>query len=199
MQDADPSHTYTVTMNRTFNSNTENRITIATSGIFLSLLWATGPRAASAAATLLGFNVTDRTGSTSYQGNNSSGTILIPSLYGYNYLSPDFMRNLFGTVSITAGGLKEAIVWNIQRFFQVEFKHQPYSKVVNEWTPFLTWAIQQRPIEFTPEITSPTVFYQATLESTSADQKGLGFTMPEELPEMPFFYHTGNMKFRQIL
>lgn len=200
MQAADPSNTYQATIDRTVNGGTENRITISTTtSSFLSLLWLTGPRNFTAAASLLGFNNTDETGATTYTGQNSSGVVLIPDYSAYNYLGPDFMRTVFGTVSITAGGIKEAIVWQVQRFFQAQFKHQPYSKVVNEWTPFMTWAVQQKPFEFTPEITSPDAFYQATLESTAADGKGLGFTMAEELPEMPFYYGTGMMKFRQIL
>lgn len=199
MEAADPSNVYTVTMDRTIMGGTENRITIATGGSFLSLLWLSGPRNFTSAHALLGFNQTDDIGATFYTGENSSGIVLIPTLYAYSYLGPDFKRTVFGTVSITAGGIKEAIVWQIQRFFQAEFREQAYSKVISEWTDFLTWSIQQKPMEFTPEISSPTVFYQATLESTAADGKGLSFEMTEMLPDKPFYYKTGMMKFRQIL
>lgn len=199
MKAVDPTRTYSVTIDRTVNSGTENRITILTSGTFLSLLWQTGPRNFTSACTLLGFNQVDNTGNTTYTGQNTTGTVLIPDWYAYSYLGPDFMRTIFGAKSITAGGIKEAIVWQVQRFFQAEFKHQPYAKVVSEWTDFMTWAIQQKPFDFTPEITSPTVFYPCTLEQTQADGNGMGYTMQEELPEMPFYYRTGILKFRQKL
>lgn len=199
MEAADPLNTYTATIDRTISGGTQNRITISTSGTFLSLLWQTGPRNFTSAYALLGFNQVDNTGSITYTAQNSSGVVLIPDYFAYNYLGPDFMRTVFGTVSITASGQKEAIVWQIQKFFQAEFKHQPYAKVIGEWTSFLTWAIQQKPFEFTPEISSPNTFYQATMETTGADGKALGFVMKEELPDMPFLYGTGLIKFRQIL
>lgn len=199
MEAVDPLNIYSASIDRTTLGGTENRITISTNGAYLDLLWLTGPRNFSSACTLLGFNQVDNTGATSYTGNFSSGIILIPDYFAYSYLGPDFMRTVFGAKSITASGIKETIVWQVQKFFQAEFKHQPYNKVVTEWTDFLTWAIQQKPFEFTPEISSPSVFYQATLETTGADGNGMGFSMAEELPEMPFLYRTGTMKFRQIL
>lgn len=197
MTAADPANTFTASANRTFAGNTENRVFISTSATFFSLLFGTGSRSASSVAPLIGFNPVDYTGLTSYGGNHSAGTALIPELYGYNYLGPDFMRTNFGSVNIAADGTKEAIVFSIQRFFQVEFRYEPEDKVIAEWAPFFTWMIQQRPLEFTPNITSPTVFYDATLESSSSDMKGLSYAMKEMLPQFPFLYTTGNMKFRQ--
>jgi hypothetical protein len=199
MEAADPLHSFSATINRTVNSGTENRISIGTNGTYLDLLFLTGTRNASSADSLLGFNHADYTGATGYTGSVSSGTVLIPDYIGYNYLGPDFMRNVFGSLSVTAGGIKEAIVWQVQQFFQAEFKHEPQQKVIDEWMPFLVWAIQQRAFEFTPEITNPTVFYECTLESSPADGKGLGYIMQEQLPEMPFLYRTGLMKFRRKL
>jgi hypothetical protein len=56
--------------------------------------------------------------------------------------------------------------------------------------------IQQRQFEFTPDLTAPTIFYDVTLESIPADGKGLGFMGMEMLPDFPFQYDTGLMKFR---
>src|SRR5437868_3980949 len=50
---------YTVTADRTYLSGTENRVTISTSGTYLSILFQTGTRAASSCASLIGFNGTD--------------------------------------------------------------------------------------------------------------------------------------------
>lgn len=199
MEAADPDNEYFITIDRDINSGTENRVTFQTSGTYFDLLWLTGPRNATSAHALYGFDQLDRTGATAYTGENSSGIVLIPSYFAYTYLGPEFMRTVFGTVSITAGGIKEAIVWQVQEFFQAEFKHQPQTKVIAEWTPFLSWAIQQKPFEFTPMITDPGTYFGATLETTGTDGKGLGYVMAEELPDMPFLYRTGVMKFRKIL
>lgn len=196
LEAADPNHTYTVTANRTISGGTQNRVTISTSGTYLDLLFASGPRAASSVDSLIGFAHTDRTGSTSYTGTSSAGTVLQSTLYGYNYLSTDHMRKVFGALNVSASGQKEAIVFQIQKFIQVQFKYEPTVKFTNEWVPFLTWAIQQRSFDFTPEVNSPSVFYNVTLEKTGADGKGLAYTAKEMLPDFPFLYDIGVLTFR---
>lgn len=196
MQEVDPSNTYTVTADRTVMGGLENRITIATSGAFLSLLFASGPRTTTTVAPLIGFTVADQTGSTSYTGTSSAGTVLVPDYVGYNYLGTDFMKKVNGAVNISASGVKEAVVFQVQHFWQVQFKYEPQAKVISEWSPFLEWAIQQRLLEFTPEISSPNSFYEGTLEKTSDDGKALGYKMTEMLPNYPFNYDTGLMTFR---
>lgn len=196
MEAADPINEYAVTANRTINDGTENRVSIGTSGTYLDLLFATGPRIASSVNLLIGFPSLDFSGLTSYTGTSSAGTPLISEYAPYNYVAPTMMRNVFGAVNIAADGTKEAIVWQIQKFFEMNFKFEPEAKVITEWTEFMTWAIQQKPLEYTPEITSPAVFFDCTLESTDRDAKGLGFKMKEQLPDFPFYYQTGILKFR---
>lgn len=197
MQAADSTNTYGVTANRTVNGGLENRITISTSGVFLSLLFSTGSRAASSVASLIGFSG-DQTGSTNYTSTSSAGTRLIPEFAGYNYLGPEFDRKVQGVVSITASGQKEALVWQIQHFISVEFKYEPTAKWIVEWLPFVDWMITQKLFEFTPEYESnPNTFYEVTLETSSNDGKGLGMIGKEMLPQFPFNHQTGPMKFRE--
>lgn len=195
----DPNNTYTATADRTMAGGTQNRITISSSNTYFQMLFSSGPRASSNCAALLGFTPTDKTGATSYTGSFSTGLALLPTRVGYNYLGPEFMRKVFGAVNISTSGLKEAIVYNIQQFFQMEFKYEPQTKVINEWVPFLEWAIQQRGLEFTPDISDPTVVLDCTLESTEDDGKGLGYRMNEMLPDFPKFFRTGTLKFRRTL
>lgn len=202
MEAVDIVNTYTLTADRTISSGTQNRVSIATSGAFLSLLFASGPRTASTSAPLLGFAVTDRTGSMSYTGTTSSGTPLltgdsyVPSQIGYNYLGPDFDQKVFGVKNVSASGLKEAVVYGIQKFVSVEFLYQKKTKVVTEWNPFMVWAIQQKYFEFTPEITSPSVVYEVTFEVTDADGNGMAFRFKEQLPQFPNEYRTGTLRMR---
>lgn len=197
LQSVDTLHIYTATANRTISGGTQNRVTISTSGPFLSLLFFTGSRAASTAAPILGYTSTDKTGATSYISQFTSGTALVTNLAGYNYLSPDFMRKNFGSLNVSSSGVKEAVVFSVQKFWQAQFKFIPKATVVAQWTPLMTWMILQKLIEFTPEVSVSSVFYEGTLESSKGEGKGLGFSFTEQLPQFPNLYDTGLMKFRQ--
>lgn len=197
LQAVDPSRTFTVTVDRTISGGLENRVTIQTSGTHFEILGASGPRVASSVLPLIGFNSTDYTGGTSYAGSSSAGTVLIPRLPVYNYKSPKHKKQVSGNVNISASGVKEAVVYSVQTFFVGEFKHEFQSVVESDWSPLTDWIIQQRLLEFTPDITNPTTFYQCTLERTEADSKGLGHEMIEEISEgLPGLFRTGSMTFR---
>lgn len=196
MEAADPSNHYSPTANRTISGGTQNRVTIATSGSYLDLLFGSGPRVASSVGPLIGFAPSDRTGTTTYTGTTTAGTALVTEREVYNYTGPDIQKAIFGAVNVSASGDKEAIVWQVQKFFDFNAKFEPEAKVLTDWSDFMTWAIQQKPLEFTPEVTTPTLFYNCTLEGTAQDGKGLGFKMQEQLPDFPFYYQTGQLRFR---
>lgn len=193
---ADPDHTYTLTADRTIAGGTENRITIASDGTYLDLLFASGPRASSSIRYLIGFAAVDRTGATSYVGNATTGTSMISTQIGYNYLGPQHSRKVFGAVNVSASGRKETVTFAIQQFCQVQFKHEPETRIVGSWVPLLEWMIQQRLFEFTPEISNPGTFYEVTLERSGADGKGLAYGFREMLPQFPFYYDLGLLMFR---
>ena len=197
LQGADSDHVYTCTVDRTIAGGLENRLTISTSSSHFELLFSSGPRSASTLAPLIGFATVDRTGATTYTGSTTCGTSLIPTWIGYSYLSPDFHQEIFGNVNVSASGAKEAVVHGTQKFWQVNFQHEPEEKVISEWKPFMQWAISQKLLEFTPEISNPSVFYQGTLDKTEASGKGLGYRFVEELSNnMANYYKTGNLTFR---
>ena len=197
MTEQDTTNTYQVTVDRTQNGGLENRVTITTLGTHLQLRFGTGPRVASSISSLIGFAATDRTGALFYTGTSTAGTALVPELVGYNYLPPAFKRKVQGAVNISASGEKEALVFQMMLFWQVEFQHEPETKITLQWVPLVDWMVQQRGIEFTPEISTPNTFFDGTLETSSADGKGLAFNFDEMLPDFPFFYKTGRMTFRQ--
>ena len=193
---ADPTRTYYTSIDRTVGGGLENRLSISTSGTFLSLLFGTGPRIGSSCAYLIGFDPVDLSGLTLYQGSHTAGTSLITEYVGYNYLSPIMYRKVFGASNVSANGDKESVVFQIQRFIQVEYRHEPQSKVESQWYPFVDWAIQQRLFEITPDISSPLEYYEVTLEKTEADGKGLAWRFREELPNFAFRYTTGSITMR---
>jgi hypothetical protein len=196
---ADPLNTYTVSVNRTIAGGTQNRVTIATNGAYLSLLFSSGAHAAASPAYLLGFQSYDQNGKTSYTATSSSGTIIIPVQNGYNWVSPTRNRVVMGSVNVAASGSKEAITFQLQQFFSVDFRYETENTIDDVWQYFFNWAIQQKEFEFTPEITNPNVFYPCTLETTEEAGNGLAWQAKEMLPEFPGLYQLGKMKFRVIL
>jgi hypothetical protein len=192
-QSVDPINTYTFSVNRTISGGTENRITLTSTDTVFSLLFATG--VASNPASLIGFSPLDYTGALNYTGFASAGSTLIPNQLAYTFLSTENKIKNYGVRNISASGLKETITFAIQYFLQAQFKYIPEQTYESEWYPFVQWAIQQRPFEFTPEISSPTVFYNVTFDDPD---QGMSFTAPEMLPDFPGLYSTPLMVFRQI-
>lgn len=197
LQAFDSVNTYTVTADRSVAGGTQNRITITSSGSFFQILFATGPRATSSCASLLGWPPIDLTGSVSYTSFFTTGTQLVTDMPGYTYVSEEQNQKVFGTVNVSASGVKEAIVFSFQKFISIEFKYEPKLKVNTEWLAFMQWSIQQRRFEFVPEISSPNVFIDVTLEKTQEDGKGLGFKFMEMLPQLPNLYRSGVLTMRK--
>lgn len=188
---ADPLNKYAFSVDRTVMGGLQNRVTLSTTNTYLSIFFSTGNP--SNPASLIGFNQSDYTGATSYLGSSTCGTVLVPTQLGYNYLPPEVMRKNFGVVNVSTSGQKEAVVYNLQRFFQVLFKYISENDLASQWTPLVDWMIQQRELEFTPQISSPNLFYSATLEGPGG---GLEINFQEMLPDFPFEYQTPLMKFR---
>jgi hypothetical protein len=192
---ADPTNTYTFTISR--NLLIENRITISTNGIHLELLFGSGPSVAAGIASTIGFLSMDYTGATTYTGANTAGIALLTQYAGYNYIPPDLYETVQGAKSVSASGIKESIVFQIQEFLELEFKYEPASKI-SQWNSFFQWAIQQREFEITPEYAIYNTVYRVTLEKTTQDSNGLGFKFKEMLPQFPDEYQTGVLTFRKI-
>jgi hypothetical protein len=191
-----PAFVGAFSINRTIALGTENRTTLTSASGTFDLMFGTGPRSTTSCAAILGFNAANYTGANNYTTAATAGTALITEREGYSYLGTDFIRRVQGQVNISASGEKEAVIFQVQRFWQTEFKFEPEAKVMTEWTPMMEWLIQQREFEFTPEISVPNTVYEGTLEKTDADSKGLGFELKEMLPDFPFYYRTGMMQFR---
>ncbi len=198
MNTADPSNTYTVTIDRTVSSNLQNRITIATSGTFLSLLFSSSTLATASIRDMINFGHADLTGSTSYQNSTTSGTSLQTTFYGFNYQTPTVNLRTIGSQNLSARGDKEVVWWSVQQLLNVEFRYEAQANVLAYWQPMIAWMVKGRPIELTPEINTPATTYSVTLDKSSADGKGLGFQMKEMIPDFPFVYSTGPMEFRLV-
>lgn len=196
MKVADPVHSFYSTADRTVNDGTENRVSIGTTHTFLSILFGSGPNALTSIGSLIGFLSSDYTGDTEYEGSSSAGIPLVPDWFGTSYQPPEVNLKNFGAVNVSASGEKESIVWAIQRFIIVTFPYEPGAIALVDWPDFIEWAIKQKPFDFTPEISLPSIVYDVTLEKTPQDGKGLAWALTEMLPNFPFTYTTGAITMR---
>lgn len=196
MQAVDPNNLYTVTANRNIMGGLENRTSIATSGAYLDILGLTGPRVASSALPLIGWNSMDYTGATTYTGQSTSGTVLVPQFVGYNFIPPTINIKNFGAVNVSISGDEEAVTFALQKFWQAQFKWETTASLV-AWTALFLWIIQHRSIDFTPDITDPTTFYTGVIVSTATDGKGLAWKPTEMLSiQQPDTWDIGLCVFR---
>lgn len=193
---ADSNNVYTATAARTFAGGTQNRITLATSGAFLSLLAGTGTNSVQSPFSLLGYSASDKTGSTSYQAQTSSGTAFQPAYVPYNYLSPDDVQKVDGVINQSSSGNIEAVIYSVQKFWQLQVKYISQAEKISSWQPFLQWAQQKKLLEYTPDITVPGTYYEGWFESGPGDAKGLGYRLTEMIPQFANFYDTGLLTFR---
>lgn len=193
MTELAPAVIFTYSIDRTYVSGTEARITITASSVSFTINF----NQPSSVGPTLGYNSAVYSGATSYTSATSPGSSILTEREVYTYLGPEFQKQVLGAVNISATGLKEAVVFQVMQFISFEVKFEPQAKVIAQWEDFWTWAIQQRVFEFTPSVADPNVVYQVTLEKTGADGKGLAYRMTEMLPEFPFYYRSGVITLRR--
>jgi hypothetical protein len=197
MQAADINNTYSATYSRIYSAGTVvSKITISSSTTSFVLLFGSGARVLISCSSLLGFAAADTASGSTFTGTSSFGTTIQPTLVGYNYLPRQATQKVVGSLNVSASGVKEAVLFSVQQFFQVEFKYEPEAKTKTEWANFLYYASLQKLIEFAEDVTTPASTIDCTLEKTDFDGKGMGFQLKEMLPEFPFLYRTGSMQFR---
>lgn len=149
MAAADPANTYTVTINRTVSAGTQNRITLATSGAFLSLLFATGTRTGSNAGSLLGYGAMDKTGATSYVSTNSVGTILLPSYPPQDFQPLGTIYDSKSSINDSTSGKIETVSFTSFRNFEFRFRWIEYgSSEFAGFQSFAQWILRGGPVEF---------------------------------------------------
>lgn len=198
---ADNLNIYTVTADRSVMSNTQNRVTIATSGLFLSIPFSSGAKALLNCGPLLGFAATDLAGATSYTGTSTSGTALVtdPDFPAYGYVSPTIYNRNIGVTNVAGSGATESVLFGNSRFWIGRWKYFDAATAFGPWSSMLTWACAKRGIDFTPDVTAPGIVYSGVIETTQEDPNGLAFQVYELLSEtLPDVYETGILKFRVI-
>ena len=198
MNAADSTNTYGCTVDRTYSNNTQNRLTISTSGSYLKILFGTSSFAWQSITNLVPFGNSDLTGATSYTSTGTTGTSFQTSWYGKNYQPPTLNLKVIGVKNMAADGTVETVWWSQQQLIQVEFQYEAQAYALATWQPFLSWIVRGRPVDFTPETNVPATVYSVTLDKSNADGKGLGIQMKEMIPDYPLLYTTGPLDFRLV-
>lgn len=195
---------YTVTVDRVTRF-----ITISATSNF-DLLAATGSNVATSVWLLLGYSAVDLTATNSYEGDLPSGSqystqFILQRFVDFN----DKQRAANSTVNESASGNVEVIKYGNIKLMECNITLAtniiPQEVIVENATgvddlrTFLEYAITKAPLEFIPDIDTPTTFTKCLLESTQEDSKGTGFFLRELYSRgLTGYFETGTTRFREI-
>ena len=197
--------TYTVTKNRT-----TRMITISATGTF-SLLCASGSHIGTGCFGLIGFTGADKTGASSYVGNQASGFEYRPQLILKNYVKPeDFEVKETAVVSMSANGQVQTISYGegqrmvcniIGATNLVGVNNYLFFENVNgleNLRHFLRYLITKSKIEFIPDVADRNTYYNLLLESTKASKDGTQYRI-DNMDGSKYYYESGDMVFRKVI
>ncbi len=200
------SYSYAVAVNRT-----SRQITITATGGNIQLLTTTGTHGTEA-FDMMGFSGADKTGATHYTGGSAAGSSYEPQFKLQSYIPPEnFKKRMFITVHETATGAVETVSFGDLEMIEMDIRFatnivQPtISPIRNSGTgvedlnTFMRALITKNPLEFMPDINTPSTYYKVILETTTEDQKGIGYKLKERIDlGLCGYYDTEKLTFRVI-
>lgn len=196
---------YSTSVNRT-----TRKITISASSNF-SLLVSSGSRTGTSVFPLAGFTGSDRTGSSSYEGDSASGKEYKPQLVLYDYTPfDDGLEKIDPTVNESASGEIESVSFGNRKLMECNIRfvtdiqnasdqHDNDANARANLRDFLKFAVTKAKMEFMEDRNNPGSFDKVLLESTSEERSGTGFRIEKMLDEgIPGFYESGDLTFRKV-
>jgi hypothetical protein len=204
--DAIGANTYTVAFSRS-----TRKFTISTTVNF-SLLTNTGTNINISPYTLLGFTATsDKTGASTYTGDNASGYEFIPQFILQDYVHPDnSQEKIEASINESASGLVEVVSFGTKKWFEFTMDFitnlpmenkiiRNNSSGVEDAQHLMQFLIKRGNFEFMPDKDTTSTFYTLNLESTPESSKGVGYKLKELVDkDLPGFFKTGKLKFRLV-
>ena len=197
---------YTVTFNRA-----TRKFTISGTVTF-SLLFATGDNFFQSFHSLLGFNDTDLTGSTSYTSQIASGKSYSTQFYMQSY-KPTALnkRSIDSVINESASGVIEAIKFGDKRFLEGELLFitdiiqndvsivRTNTSGVADYISLIEWLVDKKPVEIMIDENKVNEYQVFLLESTELDSKGMDYELIELYDRsLPLYYRSGKLKFRLL-
>jgi hypothetical protein len=153
---ADPNYVYTFSVDRTISGGTSNRVIIGANSPIFSLLFGTGTRNASSAASLMGYSATDKTGALSYQSQGAMGSIFLPTYPPQDFQPLGSIYDSKRSVNDSTSGRIETVSFTAFRNFEMRFKWiLEGSSEYTSFNQFHIWLLRGGPVEFIPDITDP--------------------------------------------
>lgn len=211
MNAASLNESYTTVLDRT-----TRQISINGSNPF-NLLISSGVNATQSVFSLAGFNGTDLSGISSYEGDSPSGSFFEPQFLLQDYIDFDIDQKANNvSVNETPNGIVEVIKYGDVNFMScnvtlqknqsvdeprskdniVRFSTTGYTDLLN----FMRYAVTKAPMEFVPDVANPTSFTRCILESTTRESNGTGFRLRELYARgLAEWYETGNLVFRKLI
>lgn len=197
---------YTVSVNR----NTRV-LTISAPGPF-ELLTATGSQQSVAIWDLAGFDtLTDKTGASSYVGDQPAGLEYRPQLTFDNYLAlEDNLVKESSSVNISANGVVQTLEFGDGQRMECNIrgatdrtglKMNPFFENPNgrqDLIDFMNYLITKAKIEFMPDVSNRNNFFELLLDSTTADRNGTRYKI-QNMKGANDFYETGLLTFRKVI
>lgn len=197
---------YTVSVDRD-----TRQITISTTAT-ISLLSNSGTQVNTSPWQLFGFDTaTDKTGASSYEGENASGSQYKPQFWLQDYLDPNNNKEKVDeSVNEAADGSIEVISFGDRRFAEMSIRFitdLPQDGKVIEGDPngvsnanaFFDFAIDKGNFEFMPDKGDPDTFFLVVLESLEGNQRGTGYRLKELVGRnLPGYFEVNNIKLRVV-
>lgn len=196
--------TYTVTADR------DNRSYTISADASFSLLFSTGSNAGGSVASVIGFESTDYTGATSYEGG-AAGSVYEPRFPLQDYVAlEDWQEYSEASINESASGKVEVYSIGSRRFTEFNISYVTDntmrdgslfvndSNAVDSLRSFMVYAITKGPIEFMVDKEDRSTYSTLILESTPTSSTGTGFKLRELYGQrLVGFFETGRLKFRE--
>ena len=192
---------YTVSITR------DDRVITISSTSSFTLLVDTGSNNAISAYPLMGFTGADVSG-LSIAGNNASGSYFEPQNILQSYVSfIDNVKTTNAAINQSASGVVEVVSYGAVRFMECNIV--PQTDIIGQGSikndasgvanlrDFLSYCITKAPIEFIPDIDTPSGFTKCLLESTSESKQGVDFKI-KQFKKLFAYFQSGGLVFREL-
>lgn len=162
------------------------------------------------AYSLMGFTGSDKTGSSSYTGS-ASGSEFIPQFFLQKFVDfEDNQQAISPAVAESASGNLEIVTFGQRKICEFEIQYQTNNTIqsgsvienqangLDNLRTFMEYITKKRKIEIMVDRDNPGSFVKCLLERTPDSNKGLNFKLKEYFGNLPGFFKTGVLKFRQV-
>lgn len=184
------------------------KVTISSTSNF-ELRVTTGSHAGTSAFSLLGFT-SNKTGSNSYESDVSSGLFYEPQFKLQRFVTfEDNVEFAQTSVNTSASGLVEVVSFGENQFMECNITYatditgqgaiKNNANGVADLRAFMNYLIRKKPVQFVPDLDTPTQYYDCILEKTQSSSNGTGFQLYELYGRgLANYYETQTLTFRRL-